>query len=208
MRPLVVVGAVALVGCGGGGDGVTQPAPVASVVVSPAGQQSISVGGTLSFSAQPKDAQGNDLSRAITWSTSNQAKVSISPTTGTTIIATGLAGGWSTITAASEGGSAGVMVEVKFPNWAGVAARTDTVLSEGVVNWFLPQTVSIAAGGMVTWTFGAVAHNVTFTGNKPTGGDMPEESNTTESRIFPTAGAYTYTCTIHAPFMSGTVNVY
>jgi plastocyanin len=207
VRPLVVIAAAAIMACEGGGDDVTQPMSVARVLMNPADQQSISIGGSVSLSAQPKDAQGNDLSRAITWSTANPARVLISSTTGTTITATGLAGGWSIVTATSDGQSGRVMVEVKFPNWAAVMARTDTIVSE-VTNWFSPAIVNIAAGGTVTWTFGAVLHDVTFRAPKPPEGDISARRNTTASRTFPTPGAYQYTCTIHGPWMSGTVNVY
>jgi plastocyanin len=77
-------------------------------------------------------------------------------------------------------------------------------------NTFVPATVTIAPGGMVTWTFGAQppeGHNVTFTGTTPTPPpNIGNSINTTASRTFPNAGSYPYTCTLHAG-MNGTVNV-
>ena len=51
---------------------------------------------------------------------------------------------------------------------------------------FSPDSVTIAAGGTVTWTFGARAHNVTFVQNKPTDGDIAPGSgltNTTAAHV-------------------------
>src|SRR5207245_2290278 len=90
------------------------PAPVASVTVSPAAA-SILVGATLQLTATPKDSLGNPLSgRVVTWSSN---ALSVASVTGTGLV-TGVAVGFATITATSEGVS-------------GSAAITVTVLSTG-----------------------------------------------------------------------------
>ncbi|HVH68406.1 MAG TPA: Ig-like domain-containing protein, partial [Gemmatimonadales bacterium] len=86
------------------------PAPVASVVLSPA-TASVGVGATVQLTATPKDQSGNSLSgRTITWASSAPALASVSATG----LVTGLAAGTVTITATSEGqtGSATVTVTV------------------------------------------------------------------------------------------------
>ena len=208
MRVLRLVGAVVIVsGCGGGGDGGgggTPPPPaVASVAITPSTAQSIAAGATVTFSAQPRDAQGNGLSRAVSWTTSDQSKVSLSSTTGTGVTATGIAAGSSQIRATSDGiQSTAVTVTVTpagpFPTTADVAATAS--------NTFSPATVNIAAGGTVTWSFAAL-HNVTFGTNKPTGGDIGNTETGTVARTFPAAGSFAYNCTLH-PGMNGTVNVH
>src|SRR5690348_12299678 len=77
------------------------PAPVATVVVSPA-SASVGVGGTQQFTATLKDASGNVLTgRTVTWTSS---AVSVATITGNGLVSALLAG-TSTITATSEGKS-------------------------------------------------------------------------------------------------------
>jgi len=60
---------------------------------------------------------------------------------------------------------------------------------------FSPPAIQVPAGTTVTWHFddGAVPHNVTGTGFA-----SPNLKQTTWSRRFPTAGTFTYRCTLHA----------
>lgn len=70
---------------------------------------------------------------------------------------------------------------------------------------FSPNAVTIPANDTIYYTFGSVVHNVKFdTQGAPA--DVPDASNTTEKRQFPTAGTFNYHCTIH-PSMTGTVTV-
>lgn len=70
---------------------------------------------------------------------------------------------------------------------------------------FVPATISVAAGTTVTWTNkDAIAHTVTSaTGLFNSGTVNPGKSFTF---TFPTAGSYSYYCSIH-PSMLGTVKV-
>jgi plastocyanin len=66
---------------------------------------------------------------------------------------------------------------------------------EVVDNRFRPPTVTIAAGGTVTWTWGGAAiHDVTVAGV----GASPLQTSGTFSLTFATPGTYGYECTIHA----------
>jgi plastocyanin len=207
MRVRFLVGAVVVVaGCGGGGDGGggTPPPPtVASVTITPSTAQSTTLCGDLSFSAQARDAQGGALTRSINWTNTTPANVALSSSAGSPVTATGVGVGSSSITAAADGiSSTGVTVTVAAggqpPTSAGVTATTG--------NAFTASCVTLAAGGTVTWTFQSVTHNVQFGSNKPTGGDIPDRTSTTESRTFATAGNYPYQCTLH-PGMAGRVIV-
>ncbi len=198
--------AVVITACGGGGDGGggTQPPPqVASVVItSPTSAQTISPCGQVSFSAQARDNQGSAIANApITWTTSDQAKVSLSTASGNSTTASGGGIGSSTITAKSGTiSSTGLTVTVAGGN---APASADVSAPAGTA--FSPSCVTIAGGGTVTWTFGA-QHNVTFTGAKPPQGDIPDQSTGSVSRTFPAAGTYPYHCTLHNG-MNGTVIV-
>jgi plastocyanin len=205
MRVLGLVAAGVIVGgCGGGGNGGTPPPPppppVTSVTIAPATAQSINVGGTVAFSATTAPA-----GRTVTWTTSDQSRVSLSATTGASVTATGVAAGSSQIRASSGTvQSALVTVTVTGGGGGGPNPSTATV-SATANNTFVPATVTIAPGGTVTWTF-VIEHNVTFGTNEPTGGDIPNTASGSVSRTFPNAGTYPYDCTLH-PGMSGTVNV-
>jgi plastocyanin len=73
-------------------------------------------------------------------------------------------------------------------------------------NLFAPASLQVPLNSTVTWQWnsGGVEHNVTFD-TEPNSGNR---SSGSFSRIFPTAGAYAYVCTIHgAQAMSGVVTV-
>jgi plastocyanin len=198
MRVLRLAGAaVVIAGCGGGGDGGggPSPQPVASVTIAPNTAQSTTLCGEVNFTAQARDAQQNVLSRTISWNNTAAANVALSSSSGPSVTATGIGVGASTITATAEGiSSTGVTVTVA----AGGQAPTTAAVAATSADRFSPVCVTVAAGGTVTWTFGATAHNVNFTAGSPTGGDIPDRVNTTEQRTFPSAGNFPYRCTIHA----------
>lgn len=67
----------------------------------------------------------------------------------------------------------------------------------------------IDPGDSVTWTNrGAVLHTVTSRRGAPEGFDSGNvDSGQTFTRVFPTAGAYNYVCTLHPGQMAGVVQV-
>lgn len=72
---------------------------------------------------------------------------------------------------------------------------------------FTPATVRVATGGVVTWVFQSLGHNVTFDGTAGAPEDIGGvNSNTSIARTFNTNGTFAYHCTIH-PGMTGTVQV-
>jgi plastocyanin len=75
------------------------------------------------------------------------------------------------------------------------SGSTATVSTPG--DAFSPQTVTISAGGTVTWNISGATHNVTFGGTAPTGGNIPDTRGASVSRSFPAIGTYDYQCTRH-----------
>jgi plastocyanin len=71
---------------------------------------------------------------------------------------------------------------------------------------YIPAAVDVQAGGVVTWTAGAVDHTVTFT-TPGAPAEIPFLQDGSESRTFPVNGSFSYRCTIH-PGMTGVVNVH
>lgn len=68
---------------------------------------------------------------------------------------------------------------------------------------FTPPTSPLAVGGTVTWTWnGAAQHNVTFAS-----ANSATQTGGTYQQTFPTAGSFTYQCTIHPGSMNGTIVV-
>jgi len=71
---------------------------------------------------------------------------------------------------------------------------------------FNPATLTVAKGTTVTFTFGSLTHNVTFsTAGAPT--NIPDASGQSVSRNFPNAGVFNFTCTIHGSYMTGSITV-
>jgi plastocyanin len=187
--------------CGGGGDsGITPPVPtVATVTVTGTGT-SLLVGSTLQLTATPKDASGTVLTGfATTWSTSDQSKATVSSTGAVS----GVAAGPATISATISGIVGSVALTVTDP----VINATATVdATPGLV--FDPAQADITQGGTVTWRFGTVTHNVTFTGTAAgTPADIGNTTSANKSATFTTAGSFPYHCTLHAG-MNGTIVVH
>jgi len=114
-----------LAACGSGGDAAA-PAPVvaASVELTPAGPQSLTVGDTLRLAATAKDASGSTVDRPITWSSDKEDVAHVS----TDGLVTAWGAGSATITAVSDGKSASVPVSVQAAqpiplNIAGVVGK-------------------------------------------------------------------------------------
>jgi plastocyanin len=80
----------------------------------------------------------------------------------------------------------------------------NTVIAR-VGNVFDPSSLTVAVNTTVSFTFEAVGHNVTFDAVNGRPADiLGSNSSTTITRVFTTAGSFTYHCTIH-PGMNGAV---
>jgi plastocyanin len=107
----------------------------------------------------------------------------------------------------SDGGYGGVTNPGTGGGGGGGGSNPPVQTSQVAVadNQFSPGAIQVAAGATVTWTWAqnASLHNVTFTsGTSSANLSAPA----TFARTFPTAGTFSYQCTLH-PGMSGTVTV-
>ena len=182
--------------------GGTPSAVLTSVSVVP-GAPSVAVGVTAQLLATPLDQNGQPMSGlpAATWTTSDATRATVSAAG----VVTGVAAGSATITASitsggvTRTGSTTVTVTAgggTTPPPPPPGSSNATVTTPGEA--FAPQTVTITAGGTVTWQISGATHNVTFSGAAPAGGNIPDTRAGNVSRQFTTAGSYDYTCTRHS----------
>ena len=74
-------------------------------------------------------------------------------------------------------------------------------------NFFNPGSVTISAGGNVTWTWIGQNHNVTSVLSPSFGGSATENAPFTFGPVvFPAAGTFQYICTIHGGVSGGQTN--
>lgn len=183
---------------------VTVAQEFASLEVTP-DPGTVLVGGTLQLLATAHDPGGAALPAGgtVTFTSSDETKATVN----TGGLVSGLAEGTTQITAqASRGGVdrsdvAAITVSAQtFPLAASVVAGDPSTT-------FTPASVDISSGGTVTWTFGTLAHNVTFGAQAGAPASIATSANTDVPRTFNSAGTFGYNCTIH-PGMSGTVVVH
>jgi hypothetical protein len=108
-----LIAAVALSSCGGGGssDGPTQPSAnaVASVTITPSDSVMLKPAGVAQLSVAVRGANGTTLTgKTVTWSSSDNGKVSVSPSGQVSAVAVGRV----TVTATSEGKSGSTVIVV------------------------------------------------------------------------------------------------
>lgn len=202
------VGAVSVAAaCGGGsGDGGTNPPPTQTLgdIVPSVTSLNLAAGAQSTITVTARDTQGATIANPgnFTFQSANPAVAEVTSqgsvlgiSSGTTSINVSL-----TRNGISKSATVSVVVTGALPAAAAVVAGT-------TANTFTPQLVAISVNGAVTWTFGSVEHNVTFSATAPPGGSSANRlSNTTFTRTFPTAGTFPYDCTLHAG-MTGTVFV-
>lgn len=202
----LVATALLLTACGGGGDGggTTTPPPAPTldnVSVTPA-TLALSAGQSQRLAATGRTAGGSEVTGA-TFSFSSSAPTVASVSGNGTVLA--VSAGTSTITVSGTLGSvtrsatAVVTVTGSLPTAVTVVAGTAS-------NDFTPANVAIARGGTVTWTFGALLHNVEFQGGAGVPANVSNTSNASVSRTFNTAGNFGYVCSLHGG-MNGSVFV-
>ena len=123
--------------------------------------------------------------------------------------------GWRVVWALAVAGAAGVLVVgmlVLLPASAGRVRAQELLAAAGGAEVavqglsFVPQTVEIFAGEVVTWSNAGGFHNVAADDDSFRSGDPA--GSFVFSHTFPVAGTYPYRCEVHAASgMTGTVVV-
>lgn len=69
---------------------------------------------------------------------------------------------------------------------------------------FTPSSLTVVRGATVSFVNSSgIDHNVNFTSNSPTGGNIPTYSSGSVSRVMGTAGTTNFFCNIHGTATSG-----
>lgn len=202
-----------LLACGGGGDGggTTNPPPppppppttqTLGSISTNVTSLNLTAGSTQTITVSAFDTQGAVISNPGT-PTFTSAQVTIADVDAAGVVLGISAGATAVTVSLSRGGitrtaTVAVAVTGQLPVIANVSTTSGDV--------FTPSSVAIARGGSVTWTFGTTIHNVTFGGAAGAPGNIGNVSGTQESRTFPQAGNFAYSCTLHSG-MNGQVVV-
>lgn len=195
----VLASVLLLAGCGND-DPVTPPAPALTTLTVTPATASIAVGATSQLTVAALNQTGAPFAGAIvSYTSGTPANVGVNAAG----LVTGVAPGTSIITVAA---TAGAVTRTATATITVTAPLTATVVSGAAANTFTPNDLTIAIGGMVTWTFGARPHNVIFNAVTGAPANVATTTNASVSRTFPTAGTFPYLCNLHAG-MSGTVTV-
>lgn len=208
LATLALAGMLSACGGGGGDDGGTQPPPPAvftSLTIAPSNPDLV-LRDTVQMSATPRDQNGAAMTglplATFERVAGSGTAVSVSGTGRVIADQTGSAQIRASVTSGATTHTATTNATV-----AALGTTADVVVSGGGTS-FSPDTVKIAVNGSVTWTFtsgGNSPHNVTF-GTPPAGGNIGNTTTGAATRTFPTAGRFTYQCTLHAG-MTGAVVV-
>ena len=129
VAPLILTAAV--LACGGSSDAPTQPVsePKLSSVDIDAASSSIAVNGSVQLAANTRDQNGNHITVALAWSTSNNAIAVVDASGRVTAVATGT----TVITAAAGTGGATVSKTISInviPQWMGAQPPVNIMVND------------------------------------------------------------------------------
>lgn len=83
------------------------------------------------------------------------------------------------------------------PPGGGPPGGPASVVASASANEFSPVEVKIRVGETVRWSFGSLAHNVSFAPVTGAPTNIAETRNAQVSRTFSTQGSFPYDCTLH-----------
>jgi len=185
-----------------------------TLTITPSTAQAIAIaGGSVGFTGVAQDSVNANMT--ITWVSRNTAVVALSTATGTSTTAMASGNGSTYVVL-----SAGTAPSLRLDSAAVTTSNQPTAPTAIAVNigdpaFFKsvrnntqnPAIDTVAAGGMVTWTWtGVVTHSVESTGATSFTSSTIKTSGT-YGIVFNTPGTYTYDCAVHGPSMTGTVVV-
>ena len=206
MRRSMLSGATLLIvlaaGCGGDGGSGPDARVLTTLELTPvtAGLFTVAPGNTITLTVEPKDQDGQVMTGVgpASFSTSNVGIATVDGSATVTAVGPGTAQISASLTAGSETRAASMQATVQEAPASAIVTAPSLA--------YVPAVVDVQAGGVVTWTVGALPHTVTFT-TPGAPEEIPYLEEESASRTFPTNGSFSYQCTIH-PGMTGTVQVH
>lgn len=197
---------IAACGGGGGGGGTTQPpsgnTQTLSTIRLGTTSATLAAGATTGLNPTALDSKGTAISGVTGYTYASSDPTVAEMTSGGVVLGVGPGTATITVSLTRDGVTAtatsSITVNGTLPVAASVAAGTD--------NTFAPATVVVAKNASVTFAFASVTHNVTFRGTAGAPTNIGNSSGTSVARSFPTAGDFSYDCSLHAG-MTGTVIV-
>jgi len=172
-----------------------------ALTVSPA-TPSINVAESVTLEATPLDQHGTAIPglAAPTWQSTDPGIATVTQAGVVEGVAAGTVDIVATLTASGTTHTDASSVTV-------LGSQSGSVTVATLNRIFNPSNVVIEPGNTVTWQFSESIHNVTFAGQAPSGGNIPDQTpGNAVSRTFTTEGTYDYSCTYHSG-MEGSVVV-
>lgn len=193
--------------CGGGGGTttppVTTPAQTLSSIRLGATTIALNAGSVQTLTVDALDATGRVIPNVTGYSFASSATGVAELQNGGAVLGISAGSAVVTVSLTRDGvtatGTATVTVTGSLPATAAVTAGNAD-------QTFTPPTLVVARNASVTFTFGALLHNVTFRASAGAPASVPNSTNASVARSFPAAGNFPYDCSLHAG-MTGTVIV-
>ena len=135
--PVSLLSVLALTACGGGDDGPTTPAGPSTITISPASTMMTFIGQTRAFSANVRDAAGQNVTAQVSWTSSDAAVFTVDASGTVTAVSNG--SGQLTASAGGLTATAAVTVE-QAPTVLLVRSGGD---QEGVAGSALPNSIVV-----------------------------------------------------------------
>ena len=200
---------LALSACGGGGGSSTPTTPVTPVTQKlatlrlPAANLSLAAGAITALAPVALDASGATIAGVTGYTYSSGTTTVAETQTNGNVIGIGAGSSVIIVSLTRDGVTATATTTVAV---TGTLPTTATVAAGASDLMFTPATIIVARSANVTYSFGALTHNVTFRTAAGAPTNVPNSASATVVRAFPTAGDFAYDCTLHAG-MTGMVMV-
>ncbi len=193
--------------CGGGGDSGTTPNPTPAQTLSTirlgSTAVSLAAGNAAILAPVALDASGRTIAGAAGYVYTSSAPAVVEVQSSGAVLGIGAGSATVTVSLTRDGVTATSAATVTVTGTLPAAA---TVVAGNADQTFAPATLVVARNANVTYTFGALLHNVTFRSAAGAPANIPNSTNSSVARTFAQAGDFTFDCGLHAG-MTGTVVV-
>ena len=191
---------VLLSACGGSGGATTTPPVVTAAQILAslrlgASTIALSAGNAQTLTVEALDASGRVIPNVTGFTFASSTPGVAELQSGGAVLGISAGSAVVTVSLTRDGvtatSAATVTVSGSLPVTASVAAGNAD-------RTFTPPTLVVARNASVTFTFGALLHNVTFRAANSAPAGVPNTTNASVARSFPATGDFPYDCSLHA----------